>query len=86
MPYIKQSERREIDEAVDLLPVGMSAGQLNYTLTRIAHRYWNFGGQNYQAFNDILGAMDGAKFELYRRRIGPYEDTKIAENGDVGGA
>jgi hypothetical protein len=40
-------------------------------------------GENYQHFNDVLGALEGAKLELYRRRIAPYEDTKIVENGDV---
>lgn len=32
---------------------------------------------------DILGAIEGAKAELQRRVLTPYEDQKIAENGDV---
>jgi len=32
---------------------------------------------------DAIGALECAKLELYRRVAAPYEDTKIAENGDV---
>jgi hypothetical protein len=30
-----------------------------------------------------MGVLESAKLELYRRKIAPYEDDKIAENGDV---
>ncbi|WP_439397023.1 DUF6899 family protein [Bradyrhizobium sp. PMVTL-01] len=33
--------------------------------------------------NDVLGALDGAKAEFYRRVAAPYEDAKIADSGDV---
>jgi len=33
--------------------------------------------------NAIIGALECAKLELYRRVAAPYEDDKIAENGDV---
>jgi hypothetical protein len=39
--------------------------------------------KDYQAINDCLGALEGAKLELYRRVAAPYEDRKIQENGDV---
>lgn len=32
---------------------------------------------------DAVGAIDGASKEFYRRVAVPYEDRKIAENGDV---
>lgn len=38
---------------------------------------------NYQGINDIIGALEGAKAEFQRRKVADYEDTKIAENGDV---
>ena len=80
MPYIKKEERADIGsrEQAPLTP-----GQLNYLFTTIAHEYFQINGQNYQAFNDILGALEGCKLELYRRKIAPYEDVKIQENGDV---
>lgn len=58
-------------------------GELNYAFTQLFHAYLGFTGESYQAYNDILGALEGAKLELYRRRIAHYEDKKIQENGDV---
>jgi len=37
----------------------------------------------YQNINDLLGALEGAKLELYRRVAAPYEDEKVESNGDV---
>jgi hypothetical protein len=31
----------------------------------------------------VIGALENCKMELYRRKIAPYEDIKIEENGDV---
>lgn len=78
MPYIKQEDR-----TFGELPQPLSAGELNYVFTLLSIDYWENGGQNYQAFNDIMGALEGCKLELYRRRVAPYEDKKIEENGDV---
>lgn len=80
MPYIKQYRRH------DLAPAGINpqdAGELNYVLTEICLRYSRGQGGRYQQINDVLGALEGAKLEFYRRLAAPYEDTKIAENGDV---
>jgi len=30
-----------------------------------------------------MGALEGAKLELYRRKVAIYEEEKIKENGDV---
>jgi len=81
MPYIKNYLREELVEADQVVP--SDAGELNYVFTKIAHNYWISCGQNYQAFNDIIGALEGCKLELYRRKVAPYEDKKILENGDV---
>lgn len=80
MPYIKQDRRAGINTREEA-PV--SAGELNFLLTKIVHEYWQINGENYQAFNDIIGALEGCKLELYRRKVAPYEDVKIIENGDV---
>jgi hypothetical protein len=40
-------------------------------------------GLSYHNINDILGALEGAKLEFYRRVAVPYENGKIQENGDV---
>ena len=40
-------------------------------------------GGNYAACNTVIGALECAKLELYRRIIGPYEDKAIEKNGDI---
>lgn len=81
MPYIKQANR----DALTILSVNdaENAGELNYLLTSIIKQYIDYNGLNYQHINDVLGALEGAKTEFYRRIVQPYEDTKIKENGDV---
>jgi hypothetical protein len=65
------------------MPAVSTAGELNYIFTRLAKTYVAANGGNYQAMNDVLGALEGAKLELYRRQVAPYEDSKRALNGDV---
>lgn len=80
MPYILP-ERRDalLKNGHDML----NAGELNYILTRILLRYIEHRGMSYQTLNDILGALEGAKLEFYRRVVEPYESTKLTQNGDV---
>lgn len=78
MPYIKREER---GPGAAFFPE--NAGQLNYAVTLMVLDYFHRMGGRYQQLNDILGALEGAKLEFYRRLAAPYEDTKIAENGDV---
>lgn len=79
MPYIKQKQKDELEVTGKLT----NAGELNYALTIICKRYFQDNGGRYQQINDVLGALSGCQMEFYRRLVGPYEDTKIKENGDV---
>jgi hypothetical protein len=49
----------------------------------ICQDYIKDKGLSYQTLNDVLGALEGCKLELYRRQVAPYEDKKIQANGDV---
>jgi len=80
MPYIKQMDREELERGIRKAD---TAGELNYVFTLYALEYIQRKGLSYQHINDVLGALDGAKLEFYRRLAAPYEDKKIAENGDV---
>lgn len=60
-------------------------GELNFAITMLLTGYLEKRGVNYVSLNDCMGALEGAKLELYRRVVAPYEDKKIAENGDVYG-
>jgi hypothetical protein len=79
MPYIKVEDRDRIFKGDS----PKNAGELNFLISLLIDQYWHENGKNYQAFNDILGALDGASKEYYRRKIGYYEDSKMLENGDV---
>jgi len=85
MPYIKQSDRDDLGEIVKAINkfAPENAGQLNYLFTVMARRYLLERGKNYQHINDIVGALEGCKLEMYRTIVGSYEDQKILENGDV---
>ena len=39
----------------------------------------------YRDMHAVIGALEAAKLEFYRRQVAPYEDVKIRENGDVVG-
>lgn len=83
MPYIDQLARTLINLG-DIAPE--TPGELNYAITKLLYHYLHRKEdtyRSYQTINDILGALEGAKLEFYRRVAAPYEDTKIAENGDV---
>lgn len=74
MPYIKKKER-------DLKPE--TAGGLNFQITKTIKEYIEHRGLSYHTINDVLGALEGAKLEFYRRIAVPYEEGKLKENGDV---
>ena len=81
MPYITKERRMELP---DNNSPAFNAGELNYILTRQCINYFKNNGGRYQQINDVIGALEGAKLEFYRRLVAPYEDKKIEENGDVG--
>ena len=80
MPYISQVERQL---AADRTLIPRKEGQLNYLITELVKQYVDLNGLNYATINSVVGALDCAKMEFYRRVAVPYEDKKIAENGDV---
>ena len=82
MPYIKKEDRPKFSYGISYLWPA-NPGELNYVLTEIIYNYLERNGEKYQTYNDIVGALECCKMELYRRRVMPYEDKKIAENGDV---
>lgn len=82
MPYIPATDRDAFDAALEALPRPNTAGELNYVLTKVCLKF--LGDQpRYQNLNDAMGALNCAGHELYRRVVAPYEDLKIAENGDA---
>ncbi len=80
MPYIKPERRVRI---LEFKEPPQDAGELNFLISHIIWNYISLKREKYQHYNDVIGALEGAKLELYRRKIIPYENIKMAENGDV---
>jgi hypothetical protein len=89
MPYILAARRLahndDPNERID------GPGELNYLITELIQRYIRdvrdvYGRVGYQHYNDVIGALEGAKLEFYRRVVSKYEDGKIIENGAVYGS
>ena len=81
MPYIQTDIRRNF-KAVKSLNA-LDSGELNYLFTVLIKNYIDFHGLKYEHFNDVIGALEGAKLEFYHRIVVPYENNKIIDNGDV---
>lgn len=82
MPYIKQELRDRLIPK-DFTPVPETSGELNFVITEMCDSYLAGKGKNYSNINEVIGALECAKLEFYRRIAAPYEDLKIKENGDV---
>jgi hypothetical protein len=79
MPYISEDRRNELDG----VSYPETPGELNYVFSIYSAYYIGTKGESYQTYNDIIGALEGCKLEIYRRLISQYEDKKMKENGDV---
>lgn len=79
MPYLNKKDRFKLPKMAKI----DTAGKLNYMITLLCNKYLKDNGKNYQQINNILGAIECAKFEFYRRVVSKYEDEKKYLNGDV---
>lgn len=89
MPYITQEKRKNIhkrreDEGNLIFPDKITnAGEFNFAVSKMIQIYMENKEESYQSYNDVLGALEGIKLELYRRHTSNYENLKIEENGDL---
>lgn len=84
MPYIPAARRPAFDSHLERLAAEVrTEGELNYCIYKLASLLLARMGESYANLALCGSAMEHAKLEWYRRRTAPYEDKKIAENGDV---
>lgn len=89
MPYIKQADRLQYAVLVEELALLLRktenqmdrAGHANYVITTLLLAA--FPNRKYATMALVDGIITDIGREYYRRRATPYEDEKIAENGDV---
>jgi len=79
MPYIEEKSRGIVWE--ELHPMNM--GEFNYIVSTLCDIYIGQNGLNYPTLNALIGVLECAKMELYRRIAAPYEDKKCQKNGEV---
>jgi len=95
MPYILKHQREKFQSAIKELaklinddtngvPYKSRAGNLNYIITKLLLEVYK-KDECYLTHNEIIGMLHCCAEEWYRRRVAPYEDTKINNelNGDV---
>lgn len=92
MPYIIPDKRAVLDPTIAQLVDGLRQlesddeennfeGNVNYAITKLL--VLAYQKKNYREINDVVGALECAKLEFYRRQAAPYEDQKAFDNGDV---
>jgi hypothetical protein len=85
MPYIDRKTQIELDNRIKIIS---TPGELTYAVTKsiqqyIFHKIEENGRYRYEDLAACLGALEGAKIDLVRRIIDPYEIAAQAKNGDV---
>lgn len=84
MPYITPNRRTVFDLHLKKLAEDIATeGELNYCIYKLASLLIRKMGESYDNFSLCGSAMEHAKLEWYRKRVSPYEDKKILENGDI---
>jgi hypothetical protein len=87
MPYITQTRRDEIDPALEefqksIAHLNLGVGDLNYIISNLVWDEYN-KKPSYGQANNLLGVLSGVNMEFYRRKVAPYEEEKMEENGDL---
>ena len=90
MPYLTNNDKEEIKQSVDYLSDTLSNKKIesfvwyiNYLNFIFVKRWVSKNGKKYFVFAAIVGTLICCIFEIYRRLIASYEDSKIQSNGDV---
>ena len=83
MPYIPQDRRADVlaemrEHGTHWTP--KNAGDLNFAVTCFIDNFIFENGCRYANLNEMIGALECCKLELYRRLAAPYEDQVLEAN------
>lgn len=86
MPYLIETTRDRIhdhlcEEGTNWYPE--NAAELNFVTSGFIANFLEHQGVNYANINEMIGALECAKLELYRVLASPYEDMKAEQNGGL---
>lgn len=80
MPYLADKTRRLWLQSGGLPDDG---AELNYLVSYLADKFVQTHGLSYHTLEEIVGALESAKAEFQRRIVGPYEEIKLRDSGEV---
>jgi hypothetical protein len=84
MPYILPERRTAFDASLETLAAAInSEGELNYCIYKLSCLLAERIGPSYDNLSLCSSAMEHAKLEWYRKKLVPYEEEKIRQNGDI---
>lgn len=91
MPYVKKEQRELFEPELHNLMYNkilensdkLSKGDMTYLFYKIGLARIKFQGESYTRISEVISSMQDAAEEIRRRKLNPYEDRKIVENGDV---
>ena len=84
MPYIPPEKRTVLDPSLQTLADAInSEGELNYCIYKLSALLAERLGPSYDNLSLCSSAMEHAKLEWYRKKLVPYEEEKIRQNGDI---
>jgi len=88
MPYISKPMRDYVDQGhedtINFLGTHATNGEFAYFLARVMDLRCRKGGDiSYNLLSSVLGDLEMAKLEFYRRVGGEYERGKLKQNGEV---
>ena len=89
MPYTTLENRRKFEPSLNDLrnsmdPNNLGKGDMTYLVYCIGLEYIKKrGGDSYTNISTAISCLNDAAEELRRKKLNPYEDDKIIENGDV---
>jgi hypothetical protein len=78
-PYVDKETREELT----MLSEPNTPGELTYVLQQAIAGYLRRTKLDYAHIAEVLGALEGCKSDFLERVVKPYEQTKLAANGDV---
>jgi hypothetical protein len=87
MPYISESRRNRLDNKLGQLIYELDSalwhpGDVAYVIARIAAA-WYAVNPRYERIATIIGVLNTAGMEFYRRIGEPHEDIAMDKHGDV---
>ena len=88
MPYINRTERGAytniLSELAGMVPKDpkQRPGHMNYIISLLINKVYG-SSMRYADHNEVVGLLNCAQQEFYRKFTAPYEDQKINEQGDL---